>query len=1065
MKNATTSLSRPTLCGLVLALAAAVLSSSVATAHPYATCLTNSAGVVSFRLNEAADSVKIQWNSGASSYTIGALPAGLTVTNLTLVPITVTSPFQVVVDKVGSGSPTLISDNNNVNNQFYGPRAVGVNKRPASAYFGRIYVGNAPGTTASGRPTGDGIYVLNADSSDPLGQGNTVLTAGLDMATGGSSMPWRVRVGQDDDMLYICDYSDATGNLFRCDPNVSGSSGVPIFMAPIGTMASPLDPSMNHGSLEEVYVTGSLATSDLTVYGVDEDYETNPGYMTEINSLWQYNIGAGTLPWSTYPNAKVATPSINFVGQVMGLDRGTNGYWYLLDSRSDGIQNCMQVIDPAGPTVLWESLAASTALGLPRDWLSNSCSVAVSPDMKYCAVQRNGGQVVLMRMANGIPDLAGRIEFTAIGTARQTVFDAADNLYTISASTERMRVYSLGLTTTAITTSDATGSGGAGGNFSLITPSTEVNVTVDTPVVYEEGATTATFTITRANAPSLTSPLTVTFAMSGTATRTSDYVLKTNGVVFTGNVVSIPATQTSLTVTLTAVDDTVAELTESAILTINAAPSYSSGLPPSAEVDIVDNEKSTIDVTVVNPSMYERLTNDYATYRLTRRGDTNAAAFSVNVSFGGGTAAASRYTVPANPVATFNPGDVTMDFNINPVNDNLLQGDQTIVCTVAAAGASEYNIGTTTPSGTVTIVDDEVPAETAVLYSENFNTDVPAKWAVKFGSGNGIDDYRIGAIGTPTFSYDYSTGMYIPAIPPAPHSAADTLGLYLTVNKDEPTALGGAGLNVYPVGQSFSNNYAVRFDMYLMVGNAASTTEYALFGICTSGTKTNWFRNSAAMPGTPTFDGLWFGVEADGAALGDYVIYSGPTTALNNPTALTPGVNASTLTSIFKHPPYGPTLNLAGAPGCDENSATPSWSDVEICKIGRYIRLKINNTFIMSYTNATANTNGNIMLGYCDAYDSIMAGNSCVVYDNLRVVRLDLPITSLKTVGANAEATFTWGVDEATTAFKLQSCATVNGTYADDAGATITKLSPGVYKATVATVAAGKFFRVRYATP
>jgi hypothetical protein len=933
---------QPTLRGLVLALAATVLASHVASATPYATCLTNNAGTVSFRLNESGGSVKVIGNGGALTNDLGVLPFGLTVTNLSSSGGSSTmigGVFQVAVDKTGSGAPTLISDNNNVNNQFYGPRAVGVNKRPASPYFGRIYVGNAPGTTGSGRPTGDGIYVLNADSSDPLGQGNTVLTAGLDMATGGSSMPWRIRVGQDDDMLYLCDYSDAAGNLLRCDPNISAGSGVPVFMAPIGSMAAPLNASMNHGSLEEVYVTGSLANSDLTVYTVDEDYETNPGWLTELNSLWQYNIGGGTLPWSTYPDVKIATPGISYLGQVMGLDRGTNGYWYLLDSRSAGSTICLQVIDPAaGPAVIWDSLSASLGLGLPRDWLSNSCSVAVSPDMKYCAVQRNGGQVVLMRLANGIPDLAGRIEFTALGTARQIVFDAADNLYTISAATERMRIYSLGVTSTATTTSDPTGSGGAGGSFGLFTPTTEVFVNVDTPEVFEQGMTTATFTIQRANYVSLTDPLAVTFTMSGTATRTSDYVVQTNSVTFTGNTVYIPANEASVAVTLTAVDDSVAELTKTAILSINATPSYSAGSPPSASVNIVDNEKSTIDVTTFYPSMYERLTNDYATFRLTRRGDTNAASFSVNVSFGGGTAASSRYTVPANPVVTFNPGDVTQDFNISPVNDSLLQGNQTIICSVAAASGGEYNIGTNSPSGTATIVDDEVPAETTVLYSANFNTDDSANWNRTFGSGNGIDDFRY------IFSYDYAGASWIPAIPPAPHSTADTLGLYLTVNKDEPTAAGGAGINVYPTGKSFSGNYAVRFDMYLMVGNSASTTEYALFGICCSGTKTNWFRNSGPIPGTPTFDGLWFGVESDGAALGDYVIYSGPTTAGSEPTALTPGVNASTLTGIFKTPPYGPTYISAGAPGCDQDTTTPSWSDVEICKIGGYIRLKINGS-------------------------------------------------------------------------------------------------------------------------
>ena len=1060
---------RPILRGLVSALAVTALSSYVATAHPYATCLTNSpAGTISFRLNESADTVQVK--QGATTVNLGSLGQGLYGPNNLSGSGIVAGQFQVVVDKVGAGTPTLIlpTAGTTNNTMFFSPRGVAVNYRAASPYFGRVYVANAgAGTTASGRTTGDGIYMVNADYSDAVGQGNTVLTAGLDMATSGTSMPWRARVGMDDDMLYLCDFGDVTGNLYRTDPNVSGGSGIAMFMAPIGTMASPLNASMNHGSLQEVYVTGSQATSDLKVFSVDEDYETTPGTGTQLNSLWEYDINGGSLPWSTMPDRSVGLASIvqNF-SQVMGLDRGPNGYFYLLDSRSTGSEYGLIVIDPAGPAVVWNSLTESINLGSATDLLNVSVSVAVSRDGKYCAVQKSTGVVVLMRMNNGLPDLAGRSTFTAIGTARQIAFDAADNVYVISASTERMRAYSLGLTTTATTTSGTSGSPGPGGAFSLVTPATEVNVTVDTPQIFEAGATTATFTITRVNSPSLASPLAVTFSMTGTATRTNDYVLSTNGVPLWGNIVNIPATQTSVAVTITAVDDTVAELTETAILNIAGAAQYSAGSPQNATVSIVDNDKPMIDISLVQGSMYERLPADYTRFRLTRRGDLNAAAFGANVSVGGGTAAASRYTVPANPVVTFNPGDVTKDFDINPVNDSLLQGNQTFVVTVAAPTTpTDYTVGTNAPlSATGTIVDDEVPAETTVLYSENFNADHSANWKTNFAAFNGIDDFRY------IFSYDYASGTPLPAIPAAPHSTADTLGLYMTVNKDEPTALGAAGINTYPVGQSFSGNYAVRFDMYLMVGNAASTTEYALFGIACSGTKTNWFRNTAA-PGVGAgweFDGLWFGVEADGAALGDYVIYSSPTalsaSGLYDPTPLTPGVGASTLTGIFKDPPFGGNIT-PGAPGCTEGSATPSWADVEICKIGRYIRLKIDNTFIMSFTNSVANTNGNIMLGYCDAYDSIMAGNSGVVYDNLRVVRLDLLITAIHIVGANAEVTFTWGVDEATTAFKLQSCATVNGTYADDAGAVITKLSPGIYKATVPTVPAGKFFRVRYAIP
>ena len=155
--------------------------------------------------------------------------------------------------------------------------------------------------------------------------------------------------------------------------------------------------------------------------------------------------------------------------------------------------------------------------------------------------------------------------------------------------------------------------------------------------------------------------------------------------------------------------------------------------------------------------------------------------------------------------------------------------------------------------------------------------------------------------------------------------------------------------------------------MYMIVGQAA-TTEYTLFGINHSGTKTNWFRNSAGgVPAGWTFDGLFYGVESDAAALGDYVLYSAPTTAGNNPTPLTPGRNASTLAQVFKAPPFA----YAGAPANANAAASPSWVDVEVSQINGVVTLRMNKVVIFSYTNATPYTSGNIMLGYTDAYDSI----------------------------------------------------------------------------------------------
>ncbi|MCX8092276.1 MAG: hypothetical protein N3I86_15300 [Verrucomicrobiae bacterium] len=505
-----------------------------------------------------------------------------------------------------------------------------------------------------------------------------------------------------------------------------------------------------------------------------------------------------------------------------------------------------------------------------------------------------------------------------------------------------------------------------------------------------------------------------------------------------------------MTVDVVPADDSVSELTETVIVSL--APGESYAIDPGARsgtVAIVDNDVPMADLVAVYPSMYERIAADYARLRVVRRGDTNAPSFSVNLTYSG-TAAPARYTAPAS--VTIDPGVVNQNFDINPVDDSLLNGDQTIVATVAPG--TGYVVGTNSPSATATIVDDELPPED-VIWSENFNTDNSANWTVRFGSANGVDDYRY------VFSYDYASWGWIPmTIPPAPHSTGDTLGCYMTVNKDDSTALGAAGINIYPNGKSFSGNYAVRFDMFLVVGNAASTTEYALMGINHSGNNTNWFRNTAGgVPAGWTFDGLFFGVEADGAALGDYVIYSAPTTAANNPTALTPGRNASTLTGIFKSPPFG----YAGAPSNIETTTTPVWADVEISHVNGVVTLTINRTPIMSYTNATPFTSGNIMLGYCDAYDSIMTGASGVVYDNLRVVRLPTTsppnITDIRIVGGNVEISFTAEAGDQPSAFGLQEAATVNGPF-NNVSATITG-SNGRFKAVRAIGATQQFYRLK----
>ena len=506
-----------------------------------------------------------------------------------------------------------------------------------------------------------------------------------------------------------------------------------------------------------------------------------------------------------------------------------------------------------------------------------------------------------------------------------------------------------------------------------------VTVSATTPDAAESGPTPGIFTLTRSEpGPEVT----VFYEMSGTASNGIDYVTLPGSITFA-------AGATSTNITLTPIDDNLSEFAETATLTISEGPNYYGA--GSATVTIADNDTPTIDISTVLGSMYEPLPHDYVRFRLTRRGDLQAPSFNVNLVYSG-EAAATRHT-GTTPV-TVDPGSLYTDFDVNPIDDNLLQGNQTIVCTVTSG--TGYAVGTTSPSATATIVDDELPAET-ILFADDFNTDTSANWMLLYASTNAADnDYSA------IFNYDYSQHPYGPMIPPAPRSGTDTHGLFLQVNKGDATEA-AAALNLYPRNQNFTGNFAVRFDMYLIAPDTA-TTEYALFGINHSGNQTNWFRNSAAGfagvdPVGWTFDGLFYGVETDAAALGDYVLYSAPTTAGRNPTALN-SRSASTLTGIFKKPPYG----YAGSPGNLSGSSTPCWSEVEISQVGNLVTLKINQTEIFSYTNNTAFTSGNIMIGHCDAYDSAATYDGGVIYDNVRVIRLPASlapatITSIQPVG------------------------------------------------------------------
>ncbi len=440
------------------------LGASAALAAPYASAVSESGGNVSFRLNESADEVIVIRDGTATS--LGALGLGSHsfarngATNYSIVVRKSAGPGYLTMQSPNVGTPLQISDDNNPLVSFFSPRGVVVNQNPANgALFGRIYVSEATGGTTGGFPTPvrsltEGIFLLNPDLTDAVGQGDTGRTAGIDFGTGGASSPFRIALDESG-ALYISDWADATGTVYRTDANVTTGGNL---LAGQGS-PSPIAPSaaLNHGSVGGLALTGSLAGGNLTLYTVDEDLSPD-GTANQLNSAWRYDINAGPTPYTQNPTQlarDLLIGTLSTGGIYVDLARGKDGKIYLSQTRADGNEPGVFVTSSDGTTPIYNSLADSQARGIDgnpaldgiQDVLRQTRGIDVSPDGRFLAVQATNSDVMIVPLLAGVPDLVNRIAldtFDDVTIGREVAFDAAGNLYTVSSGNEALRIFSPG---------------------------------------------------------------------------------------------------------------------------------------------------------------------------------------------------------------------------------------------------------------------------------------------------------------------------------------------------------------------------------------------------------------------------------------------------------------------------------------------------------------------------------------------------------------------------------------------------------------------------------------------
>jgi hypothetical protein len=1037
-------MNRTTLNLLLLSFLALCLTAARTKATPYASSITNSGTAISFRLNESADSVKIISDGGATTNDLGARPAGLTVTNLTIAGV-----FYIEVSKGPSlgylnGVTNQITADTNVLLRFTAPRGVAVNRNPASPYFGRIYVSNgdtgsvaaAGAFPARNLPLGDGIYALNGDFTDALGQGNVARSLGIDWRltlTDQANKPFRVEVGEDNN-LYISDYTSptntpATGNLYVGDPDLTAGTNVFIF-----------DPNVAGRFPSSAIVKGSTNGGNLKVFGIYPDlfYES---FSFSVMQSW--DVGAGPLPSSVIPSRVTDLPFLiaDVPSVLSDIDIAPDGKYFLAQNRSQGLEAGLFVADPAldggsgfAPKVYDSFFFSTTSFGVTNDLLFQTRAVKVSPDNKVVALIRDDNRVWIIPLTNGLPDLAGRMLMdsgvtTTIG--RDISFDAAGNLYTVSSGQAAMKSFSPGFPTKATTGSD--------GTFTITRiTGNEVALTLTDTNVAEPGSDAGAFTVTRSG--DLSEPLNVRLIYTGSATFTNDYTGAPTNITFAAGI-------STTNITVTALDDAVGEAVETIIVTVAPGTNYTFKGAFSGTLFLADDgDLPAVSVIPADTNLYERFPLDAGRFVVARAG-VPTGDLNVNITYTGTAVGGTDYvSIPS--VITISNGLFAATNNVlTPIDNALLDGSRTIIVSVAAGAG--YVIGASNIVR-MTIRDDETSPNTPVLFSDDFDTDTTANYGVTFGADNNILDRTV------TFNFDYSTR----GIASAPHSTGGTTrGLFAQVNKLDGTASGAAGVNIYPLNVAFSNEYVLRFDMYQNFDSlAAGTTEHAIFGVNHSGTRTNRALSANGLAGG---DGVWAAIESDGSASStarSYALFGSTNNTVVPPFS---SLSARAMDAFFTAPPF------KGIPG---GAPSGQWVDVEMSQTNNasgqpVITLKINNILILARTNNTAFTNGTVMFGYMDSFASVGSTNNFVVYDNVRVVNLtaDRPfITAIRTNGANIEVDFTAGAGDLPAAFTLESSTALPGGFGPDAGSSVSLVSPGVFRATSPNSAGPqRFYRVK----
>lgn len=259
-----------------------------------------------------------------------------------------------------------------------------------------------------------------------------------------------------------------------------------------------------------------------------------------------------------------------------------------------------------------------------------------------------------------------------------------------------------------------------------------------------EPSTTGTFTVTRTGAT--TSALVVNYTIGGTAVNGTDYTTL-------GTSVSIPAGQSSATITVTPIDNTIVDGTRTVILTLSANAAYTVGTGASATVNIADNDSGgTLPVITLSSSdnvAAETSSGNANTgsVTITRTGATTSA-LTVSLAYSGTAVNGTDYaTMPAS--VTIAAGQASSTLTLTPIDNSIVDGARTAV--ISAAANAAYTLGS--------------PAFASILINDNDNATPRTTTGIVFathGSGANTQSVKLNVYLPATGSGPWPVVIYFP---------------------------------------------------------------------------------------------------------------------------------------------------------------------------------------------------------------------------------------------------------------------------------------------------------------